>query len=62
VLDAELVTRLAEDTRTALDGFLEAARTGSGTGYTESDLSDVGWTAEDVEELLMDEDWDQERS
>ena len=47
--------------RSALDGFTEAARSGRETGFTESDLAEVGWSAEDIEELLMDEDPGQER-
>ena len=51
----ETARHLADSYRSALEAFAEAARSGSDAGFSESDLAEVGWSAEDIEDLLMED-------
>jgi non-ribosomal peptide synthase protein (TIGR01720 family) len=50
------IERLADRFAAALDALVEGSRAGTELGFTQSDLADVGWSAEDVEDLLFDDE------
>jgi non-ribosomal peptide synthase protein (TIGR01720 family) len=52
----DTIQRLADRCSAALAELIDACRSRGEGGYTESDLAEVGWSPDDVEELLTDMD------